>query len=76
MITLNGLFPHFSIVHSILPSCTFSEMRVALQSACYPILQTDYRFVAQVLFSVVTAVIVMSSSQGHSHWCKGGIKGH
>lgn len=51
-------------------------MRVALHCARYPLLQTDYRFVAQVLFGAVTAVVVVGPSQGHSHWCKGGFKGH
>lgn len=51
-------------------------MRVALHCARYPLLQMDYRFVAQVLLGAVTAVVVVGSSQSHSHGCKGGFEGH
>lgn len=63
-------------VHSIISSSTFSQMQVALHCACYPLLQTDKRFVAQVLFGTITAVVVVGSCQGHSHRCKGWFEGH
>lgn len=61
---------------SVPPSCPMSEMRVALHSACNPLLQTDYWFVAQVLFRTLTAVVMVSSSQSHSHGGKCWFKGY
>lgn len=60
---------------SIPSSGTFSEVRVALDCALYPLFQTHHRFVAQILFGSVTAVIVVRSSKRHSHWCKSGFEG-
>lgn len=60
---------------SIPSSGTFSEVRVAPDCAFYPFFQTHHRFVAQILFGSVTAVIVVSSSKRHSHWCKSGFEG-
>lgn len=51
-------------------------MRVALHSASDPLPQTDNWFVAQVLFGPVTAVVVVCSSQSHSHGREGGFEEH
>lgn len=51
-------------------------MRVALHCAFYPLFQTDHWFVAQILFGPITAVIMVCSSQCHSHRCKSGFEGH
>lgn len=53
-----------------------SEMRVTLHRACDPLLQTDHWFVAQVLFGTFAAVVVMGSSQCHSHGRKGWFEWH
>lgn len=71
---LSGQKLDFSVTLSI---CTIvPEMRVTLHGACYPLLQTDHRFVAQVLFGTFTAVIVMGSSQSHSHGRKSWFERH
>lgn len=51
-------------------------MRVALHCAFYPLFQTNHWFVAQILFGPITAVIMVRSSQRHSHRCKSGFEGH
>lgn len=53
-----------------------SEMRVTLHRACDPLLQTDHRFVTQVLFGTFAVVVVMGSSQSHSHGRKGWFERH
>lgn len=51
-------------------------MRVALHCAFYPLFQTDHWSVAQILFGPITVVIMVCSSQRHSHRGKSGFEGH
>lgn len=63
-------------VHCAPSSGTFPEMRVTLHCASDPFLQTDQRPVGQVFLGPLTAVVVVGSSQSHSHWCESGFEGH